>query len=173
MSDPITPAAPVSEATATEPTATAPAPAVEASHEAPRKVGFFAKILGLESRIGEIQGHLATEQAAHAATRGELVTAQARIAEFEALEASLDADLASARAEATAATAAAQIATTAAATVPQQVAAGVADAVASLGVPEATLAPVTAELPAKGTENAHLTGRERAAAAFNAQFATA
>ena len=112
-------------ATSAAENATAPAPAVEASTESNRKPGFLARLLGTESRLSEVENILATEQAAHAATRTERDALQARVSEFEALEAQLEAEAAAA--------------TAAAAQLPLQVAAGVADAVASLGIPEATL----------------------------------
>jgi hypothetical protein len=112
-------------ATSAAENATAPAPAVEASTESTRKPGFLARLLGNESRLSEVESTLATEQAAHAATRTERDALQARVAEFEALEAQLEAE--------------ANAAAAAAAQVPQQVAAGVADVVAALGIPEATL----------------------------------
>jgi transcriptional regulator with XRE-family HTH domain len=81
----------------------------------------------------------------------------------EALEARLEQEATAARAEAATAQAAV-------ASVPQQVAAQVAAVVETLGVTEAALPAVQAD-PPKG-DFSHLTGRDRAAAAFNAQFSS-
>lgn len=152
-------------ATSAAETATAPAAAVEASTESNRKPGFLARLLGNENRLAEVEQTLAAEQAAHAETRTALESAQARVAEFEALEARLEAM----ETEAAAARTAAE---TAAATVPQQVASQVAAVVESLGVPETALPAQQATPPAKGEDFAHLKGLERVAAAINAKFAT-
>ena len=143
--------------------ATAPAPAVEASQENPRKTGFLASLLGNGARIAELENELNAERAAHATTRTELATAQGRIAEFEALEAQLEQEAAAAQAAATQAQAAA-------AEVPHRVAAQVAAVVETLGVPESALPAQQATPPAKGEEFAHLKGLDRAAAAINAKF---
>ena len=160
---------PQADSPAATETATAPAPAVEASAPAaaaPQKVGFFAKVLGLESELNDLRSRLSAEESAHALTRASLATAQARVAEFEAIEKQLDADLATARADAEAAKSAA-----APETIQKQVAAEVVDVVSSLGIAEEKLAPVQSDPPAKGEEFSSLKGRDRAAAAFNAQFA--
>lgn len=153
-------------APAAETIATAPAPAVVASPAAPQKVGFLARMVGAEDTIRDLESRLSAEQATTSTLRTELAQAKSRVAEFEALESRLEVDLAAAQA-------AAATAQAAAASVPQQVAAGVADVVATLGVPEDTLAAVSAEPPKKSEEFAHLKGRDRAAAAFSSQFATA
>lgn len=160
---------PITDSPAAPESATAPAPAVEASAPAaaaPQKVGFFAKVLGLETELNDLRSRLSAEESAHAVTRAALVTAQARVAEFETIESQLDADLATARAEAEQAKSAA-----APAAIEKQVSEKVVDVVSSLGVSEEALAPVSSEPAAKGQEFANLSGRERAAAAFNAQFA--
>lgn len=159
---------PITDSPAAPDTATAPAPAVEASAPAaaPQKVGFFAKVLGLETELNDLRSRLSAEESAHALTRATLATAQARVNEFEAIEKQLDADLANARAEAEAAKSAA-----APESIQKQVAATVVDVVSGLGIAEEKLAPVQSDPPAKGEEFASLKGRERAAAAFNAQFA--
>jgi hypothetical protein len=166
MDSPIAPAATVDPATAPETTPVS----VAASAPAERKTGFLARILGSESRIADLESAVAAEQAAHAQTREALATATARLAEFEALEAQLEAQATAAREQAAASEAAAATAAATAQAVPLQVAAAVRDVVASLGVQEDTLAPVSSEPAAHGEEFAHLTGRARAAAAFNAQF---
>lgn len=152
-------------ATAPAPTVAANAPATDAP---PAKKGFLASLLGSQGRLADLESQLVAEQTAHATTREQLTAAQGRVAEFEAMETRLEQ-------EAAAAVSAAQEATTAAAQaaaeVPQTVAAQVRDVVAGLGVAEEKLAPVQETLPEKSEEFSHLKGRDRAAAAFNAQFA--
>lgn len=160
---------PITDSPAAPESATAPAPAVEASAPAaaaPQKVGFFAKVLGLETEINDLRSRLSAEESAHTVTRAALATAQARVAEFETIESQLDADLATARADAEKAKAAA-----APEAIEKAVSEKVVDVVSALGVTEDQLAPVQSEPAAKGQEFAHLTGRERAAAAFKAEFA--
>jgi hypothetical protein len=171
---------PATASTVIDPAATAPAPAVAASGDpAPqKKPGFLASLLGDAREVERLNAALATSEAAHAATRAQLATALDRVAAFEEMEARLEAQAtareqaaATATAEAAAATAAAAAAREA---IPVAVAAGVRDTVAALGVAEESLpaAQTAPDKPGTGGEFAHLKGRERAAAAFNAQFAT-
>lgn len=172
---------PVSTASAIDPAATAPAPAVAASGEQPapqKKPGFLASLLGDAREVERLSAALATEEAAHADTRAQLATALDRVAAFEEMEARLEAQATAREQAAATATAEAAAATAAAATareaIPAAVAAGVRDTVAALGVAEESLpaAQTAPDKPGHGGEFAHLKGRERAAAAFNAQFAT-
>lgn len=156
-----TPSAP--EASAVTAPETPQATVAATAQEPVAKKGFLSSLFGANERAAELANQLAAEQSAHAATRQELTAAQSRIAEFEAMEQRLEQ-------EAQQAAAATEQAATAAAQVPAQVASQVADVVATLGVPEEALAPVQTEPAAKGQEFASLTGRARAAAAFNAQF---
>lgn len=157
------------------PAATAPEISVAAStpatDPAPKKLGFLASLTGAQSRIDELQNALKAEKDAHAITQATLATAQGRVAEFEAMEKQLEAQAtaldesqkAKVEAEATAAQVVAEA--------PQKVAAQVADVLSTLGVSEEKLVRVSDTPAAKGQEFAHLKGRERAAAAFAAQFA--
>ena len=147
----------------TESAPATPAVVAPAPEAAARKVGFLARIMGAQDSMQDLENRLQAESAAHAATQQQLATAHARIAEFEALEARLEQEATAARAEAATAQAAV-------ASVPQQVAAQVAAVVETLGVTEAALPAVQAD-PPKG-DFSHLTGRDRAAAAFNAQFSS-
>lgn len=160
-----TPSAP--EASAVTAPETPQATVAANAQEPVAKKGFLSSLFGANERAAGLANQLAAEQSAHAATRQELTAAQSRIAEFEAMEQRLEQE---AQQAAAAANQAAEQAAAAAAQVPAQVASQVADVVATLGVPEEALAPVQTEPAAKGQEFASLTGRARAAAAFNAQF---
>lgn len=161
-------------ATAPAAAATAPAPAVDAS-AAPaatpqKKPGFLASLLGDAKEVERLSAELAAEQTAHATTRAELAQALDRIAGYEEMEARLEQQV---KAREAAAAEAKAKADEAAAAIPAQVASGVRDTVAALGVEEEAL-PAAAAIPDKpgtGGEFAHLKGRDRAAAVFNAQFA--
>jgi len=159
----------------TAPAATAPETSVAASapatDPAPKKLGFLASLTGAQSRIDELQNALKAEKDAHASTQEKLATAQGRVAEFEAMEKQLEEQAkaveAAEKAKVEAETEAAKVVAEA----PQKVAAQVADVVSTLGVSEEKLVRVSDQPAAKGQEFAHLKGRERAAAAFAAQFA--
>lgn len=175
------------------PAATAPeAPAAEAASATPEKpaakrLGFFARHAAKDETIARLEGEVTEKDATIAALQADLESAQNRIAEFEALEAEFEAAekeaqaaAQKAQAEAAAAAAQAEAAQTEAAEakakaeseLPGKVAAGVTDAVASLGVPEGDLPEAKEDPPGPGQagEFAHLKGRDRAVAAFNAQF---
>jgi peptidoglycan hydrolase CwlO-like protein len=160
-----TPSAAPDNATATAPeTPVAASPAIEA----PKKKGFLGNLLGANTRAEELETQLVAEQAAHAQTQAALEEANGRIAEFEALEAQLEQQAAAAE-KATTDAQAAQA--NAEAEIPKQVSAKVIDIVSGLGIEEEKLAPVLDTPAAKGEEFSHLKGRDRAAAAFTAQFA--
>jgi len=158
------PAAPVAAATV----ATAPANAAPASDAPQRKPGFFARLTGEAARAIALESECQTLRTTNAALTADLATVRAELTSYQQMESQLEA----AENARVAALATASAATTAAAAVPQQVAAGVVDAMASLGVESAALPPIQAAPPAagQGSEFGQLTGRERAAAAFNAQI---
>lgn len=144
------------------------------------KVGFLARLAGAGDSIAQLEAALESEKTAHASTRSELEKVTAELQAYKDLEAQLEADAAKAQEEAAAAKAAAdkaaaeaaEAAANATAEIPQKVAAGVTDALAALGVPEESLPEAKEDPPGPGQagEFAHLKGRERAAAAFTAQF---
>ena len=153
---------PSADLAANAPESAAPAAPVAAS--APEKKGFLASLLGSNEALTKAESALAAEKQAHAATLAKLQSAEGRIAEFDALEKQLESEMKAAAATTAEATAKAEA-------VPQQAAAKVIDIVQGLGVTETNLPTAETEMPAKGQEFAQLKGRERAAAAFNAQFA--
>lgn len=159
----------------TAPAATAPEISVAASapatDPAPKKLGFFASLTGAQSQIDELRNALKEEKDAHAITQAALATAQGRVAEFEEMEAKLEAQAKAVDAAEKAKIKAEKKAAQVVAEAPQKVAAQVADVVSTLGVSEEKLVPVSETPAAKGQEFSHLKGRERAAAAFAAQFA--
>ena len=159
----------------------------------PKKPGFLARLIkgdaDKQAAAGSDETELQAERAAHEATKQKLADAEARVAEFEGLEsqaeekltaklkaaddAKAEADRAKADAEKAKAKADAEKAKADAdaekAKVPDQVAVGVRDHLASLGVDPEKL-PGVSNQQGK-TEFDGLKGRERAAAAFGAQFA--
>lgn len=179
MSDPVTPAATEEEiapavAPAAPETESSPAPAPEeAPPAAPASVA--ATPVAASSRAGVLSAFVARvtgHESEANALRQQITERDSRISQLESANrelrskvdsyASLEKELETALQQAEAAK-----------DVPRQVASGVQDVVSGLGVEETAL-PQSADLPAKGSagEFAHLKGRERAAAAFNAQLAT-
>lgn len=153
----------------------------------PKKLGFFARLRQSDDTIASLQTANAEQAATISDLRSQLEAAEKRIAEFEALEAEFEAAekqaaeaKAKAEADAAAATAAAAeakakaeaAAAEATAQIPAKVAQGVTDAMAALGVEETALPEAKEDPPGPGRagEFAHLKGRDRAVAAFNAQF---
>lgn len=182
-STPLAETAPEATAAAVEATGTPAEQAPAAAEDKPKKLGFFARlrqsddrIAALEGEVGQLRATVETVTAERDAARSELEDYKALEADFEAAEKEAAEKAAKAEADAAAAAEAqakAEAAAAAAAeSLPAKVAEGVTDAVASLGVPEGELPAAKEDPPGPGQagEFAHLSGRERAAAAINAQF---
>lgn len=152
--------APASESAATQ----TPAPA--AASEPRRAMSIIDRLTGASARITELEGVNAQQ-----ATRiAELESQLAGYAALEAELATVEAQTASAAAATQTAATATAAAAAATAAIPAQVSRGVTDALASLGVPEASLPG--AEAP-EGEKKTELQGMAKAAAAFKAKIAAA
>lgn len=180
MSDPVTPAAPEEEVTppaapAAPEETPSPAPAPEETAPA-APASSAATPVAASSRAGVLSSFMARfkgHESEMSALRQQITERDTRISQLESANRELSSKVASyASLEKELETALQQA--EAAKDVPRQIATGVQDVVSGLGVEE-TVLPQSADLPPKGSagEFAHLKGRERAAAAFNAQLTAA
>lgn len=180
MSDPVTPAAPEEEVTppvapATPEETPSPAPAPEETAPAApassaatpvvasNRVGvlsaFFARATGIDGEVNALRQQITERDVRIQQLESANRELRSKVDSYASLEKELETAMQQA--------AAAQ-------DVPRQIATAVQDVVSGLGVEE-TVLPQSADLPPKGSagEFAHLKGRERAAAAFNAQLVPA
>lgn len=147
--------------------------------EKPKKLGILARLRqgdALAERVTQLEAQLETVTAERDAARADLAALEELEENFAAEQAAAAEAKAKAEAEQKAAAEAkAKLeadAAVAAEEAKQKVAAEVADTVAALGVEESALPQAKDDPPGPGQagEFAHLKGRDRAVAAFNAQF---